>query len=159
MDYLWTPWRYAFVTTADKLNGCVFCEAPKRSDQEAGIVFRGQHCYIILNAYPYTTGHVMIVPYQHLDQLQTLPVEASQEMMTLCQRTEAVFRELYRPEGVNFGMNIGKAAGAGIAGHIHMHALPRWLADANFMTVVGETRVLPESLEQTFQRMHKAFSS
>ncbi len=159
MDYLWTPWRYAFVTTADKLNGCVFCEAPKRSDQEAGIVFRGQHCYIILNAYPYTTGHVMIVPYQHLDQLQTLPVEASQEMMCLCQRTEAVFRELYRPEGVNFGMNIGKAAGAGIAGHIHMHALPRWLADANFMTVVGETRVLPESLEQTFQRMHKAFSS
>ena len=157
MDYLWTPWRYAFVTSAEKLEGCVFCDAPKRSDEDARIVFRGQHCFIILNAFPYTTGHVMIVPYQHLDQLQNLAAEASQEMMALCQKTEAVLRELYRPEGVNLGMNIGKAAGAGIAGHIHMHVLPRWLADANFMSVVGETRVLPEALDETFQRMHKAF--
>jgi ATP adenylyltransferase len=157
MDYLWTPWRYAFVTTADKLDGCVFCQAPQRLDEQAGIVFRGQHCFIILNAFPYTSGHVMVVPYQHVDQLQNLPPDASQEMMSLCQRTESVLRDLYRPEGVNLGMNIGKAAGAGIAGHIHMHVLPRWLADANFMSVVGETRVLPESLDQTFQRMHDAF--
>ncbi len=157
MDYLWTPWRYAFVTTADKLDGCIFCELPKRSDEEAHIVYRGQHCFIILNAFPYTSGHVMIVPYQHLDQLQNLPAEASHEMMALAQRTESVLRDLYRPDGVNLGMNIGKAAGAGIAGHIHMHVLPRWLADANFMTVVGETRVLPESLDQTWSRLHTAF--
>jgi len=158
MDYLWTPWRYAFVTTAHKTEGCVFCEAPKRSDEEAGIVFRAQHCFIIINAFPYTSGHVMVVPYQHLDELQNLPDSAAQEMMLLCQRTEAVLRELYHPEGINLGMNIGKAAGAGIAGHIHMHVLPRWLADANFMSVVGETRVLPESLDQTFVRMKEQFS-
>ncbi|HEX6881219.1 MAG TPA: HIT domain-containing protein [Terriglobales bacterium] len=157
MDYLWTPWRYAFVTTVDKLDGCIFCELPKRSDEEAHIVFRGRHCFILLNAFPYTSGHVMIVPYQHLDQLQNLPSEASHEMMALAQKTESVLRDLYRPDGVNLGMNIGKAAGAGIAGHIHMHVLPRWLADANFMTVVGETRVLPESLDQTWARLHSAF--
>lgn len=158
MDYLWTPWRYAFVTTAHKIAGCVFCEAPKRTDEEARIVFRGQHCFIIINAFPYTSGHVMVVPYEHLDQLQNLPDDAAREMMSLCQKTEAVLRELYNPEGVNLGMNIGKAAGAGIAGHIHMHVLPRWLADANFMSVVGETRVLPESLEETFTRMKQKFS-
>ena len=158
MDFLWTPWRYAFVTTAHKAEGCIFCEAPKRSDEEAGIVFRGKHCFIIINAFPYTSGHVMVVPYQHLDQLQNLPDGAAQEMMALCQKTEAVLRELYHPEGVNLGMNIGKAAGAGIAGHIHMHVLPRWVADANFMTVVGETRVLPESLDQTFTRLKQKFS-
>ena len=159
MDYLWTPWRYAFVTTAHKAEGCVFCDAPKRPDEDAGIVFRGKHCFIIINAFPYTSGHVMVVPYQHLDQLQNLPDGAAQEMMMLCQKTEAVLRELYHPEGVNLGMNIGKAAGAGIAGHIHMHVLPRWLADANFMSVVGETRVLPESLDQTFARLKQAFGA
>lgn len=157
MDYLWTPWRYAFVSKADKIEGCIFCEAPKKSDEEAGIVHRGQHCFIVVNAFPYTTGHVMIVPYQHVDQLQSLPEAASQEMMALCQKTESVLRELYRPEGINLGMNIGKAAGAGIAGHIHMHMLPRWLADANFMSVIGETRVLPESLDQTWSRLRAAF--
>jgi len=158
MDYLWTPWRYAFVSTAHNLVGCLFCELPKLSDEEARIVHRGQHCFVVLNAFPYTSGHVMIVPYEHLDQLQKLSPEASQEMMGLCQKTEGVLRDVYGPEGVNLGMNIGKAAGAGIAGHIHMHALPRWLADANFMTVVGETRVLPESLDQTWNRLHTAFN-
>lgn len=157
MDYLWTPWRYAFVSTAHKLEGCVFCELPSHPDEEGRIVYRGQHCFILLNAYPYTSGHVMIVPYEHLDQLQKLSTEASQEIMALCQKTEAVLRETYHPEGVNLGMNIGKAAGAGIAGHIHMHVLPRWLADANFMTVVGETRVLPETLDQTWERLRKAY--
>jgi ATP adenylyltransferase len=159
MDYLWTPWRYAFVTTAHKLEGCVFCELPKLPDNESRIIHRGQYCFVVLNAFPYTSGHVMIVPYDHLDQLQSLSTVASHEMMALCQKTEHVLREVYSPEGVNLGMNIGKAAGAGIAGHIHMHALPRWLADANFMTVVAETRVLPESLDQTWSRLHAAFQS
>jgi ATP adenylyltransferase len=99
----------------------------------------------------------MVIPYQHLDELQKLPKDAAQEMMSLCQRTEKVLRSLYHPEGINLGMNLGVAAGAGVAGHIHMHVLPRWVADANFMTVVAETRILPETLETTWQRMRKEF--
>jgi ATP adenylyltransferase len=154
MDYLWTPWRYAYVSSAEKVSGCVFCNAVKAGDDaKALIVHRALHCYVILNAYPYTPGHVMIVPYAHLDELQKLPAEAANEMMALSQRMETVLRDLYTPDGVNLGMNIGKAAGAGIAGHIHMHVLPRWVADANFLSVVGETRVLPETLEETWKRI------
>ena len=157
MDYLWTPWRYAYVSGTHKTEGCIFCDAPKeKDDSKTFIVHRGQHCYVILNAYPYTPGHVMIVPYAHLDELQKLPAEAATEMMTLSQRMESVLRELYRPDGINLGMNIGKAAGAGIAGHIHMHILPRWVADANFVSVIGETRILPETLDVTWRRMRKA---
>lgn len=157
MDYLWTPWRYAYVSGTEKTVGCVFCDAPReKDDARAMIVHRGQHCYVILNAYPYTPGHVMIVPYMHLDELRKLPGDAANEMMGLSQRMESVLRELYHPDGVNLGMNIGKAAGAGIAGHIHMHVLPRWVADANFVSVVGETRVLPETLEVTWGRISAA---
>jgi ATP adenylyltransferase len=159
MDHLWTPWRYAYVTGAEPKSGCIFCNAPKESDQQARIVHRGAHCYIILNTYPYTPGHVMIVPYAHLDELQKLPGEAAQEMMTLTQRMETVLRHLYKPDGINLGMNIGKAAGAGVAGHIHMHILPRWVADANFVSVIGETRVLPEALDVTWERIRKELAN
>lgn len=159
MDYLWTPWRYAYVSTAETASGCIFCELPKiGDDSKALIVYRGQHCFIILNSFPYSAGHVLIVPFAHLDQLQKLPIEASREMMDLAQKMEGVLRELYSPDGINLGMNIGKAAGAGVAGHIHMHVLPRWVADANFMSVVGETRVLPEDLATTYQRIRKALA-
>jgi len=153
MDYLWTPWRYSFVSTAHQASTCVFCERQSINDEEALIVYRGRHCFVILNKFPYTSGHVMIVPYEHTDQLQKLPADAAQEMMALAQRLEGILREVYHPDGVNLGMNIGQAAGAGIAGHIHMHVLPRWIADANFMTVVGETRVLPETLDITWKRL------
>jgi ATP adenylyltransferase len=157
MDYLWTPWRYAYVTGADKPAGCIFCNLPKENDDRlTRIVFRGESCYIVLNTYPYTPGHVMIVPFQHLDELQKLPVDAAHEMMDLSQKMEQILRTLYKPDGVNLGMNIGAAAGAGVAGHIHMHALPRWVADANFVSVVGETRVLPEALEVTWERIRNA---
>jgi ATP adenylyltransferase len=160
MDYLWTPWRYAYVTAAEKATGCVFCDLPKLGDDvRARIVFRGQHCYIVLNSYPYTPGHIMVVPFAHLDELQKLPREAAHEMMGLSQRMEQVLRQLYKPDGVNLGMNIGKAAGAGVAGHIHMHVLPRWVADANFVSVIGETRILPETLDTTYQRINAALRS
>jgi ATP adenylyltransferase len=160
MDYLWTPWRYAYVSAAEKTTGCVFCEAVNAGDDaKARIVYRGQQCFVILNTFPYTPGHVMIVPYAHLDELRKLPSDAAHEMMDLSQRMESVLRELYRPDGINLGMNIGKAAGAGIAGHIHMHVLPRWVADANFLSVVGETRVLPETLEETWKRMRAALQT
>jgi ATP adenylyltransferase len=157
MDYLWTPWRYAYVSGIAKTSGCIFCDLPKLGDDaKARIVHRGLHCYVVLNTYPYTSGHVMIVPFAHLDELQKLPVETAHEMMDLSQRMEQVLRQLYTPDGINLGMNIGKAAGAGVAGHIHMHELPRWVADANFMSVVAETRVLPESLERTYERITAA---
>jgi ATP adenylyltransferase len=160
MDYLWTPWRYAYVTNSGKPPSCVFCDAVKEGDDaKALIVYRGQHCFVILNAYPYTPGHVMIVPYAHLDELRKLPPEAASEMIALSQRMETVLRELYHPDGINLGMNIGKAAGAGIAGHIHMHVLPRWVADANFVSVVCETRILPETLAVTWERMRAALKA
>lgn len=160
MDYLWTPWRYAYITEAKGDQRCVFCDKQKeKDDRTSWIVYRGEHCYICLNAFPYTSGHVMVIPYEHLGELRKLPQEAAQEMMTLCQRTETVLRSLYRPEGINLGMNLGAAAGAGVAGHIHMHVLPRWVADANFMTVVAETRILPETLETTWRRMRDEFGS
>ena len=159
MDYLWTPWRYAYVTGAEKTWGCIFCELQKAADDEKVLTtYRGQHCFVVLNTFPYTPGHVMIVPYAHLDELRKLPAEAAQEMMALSQRMEGVLRDLYRPDGVNLGMNIGKAAGAGVAGHIHMHALPRWVADANFVSVIGETRMLPETLDVTWRKIKEALS-
>jgi ATP adenylyltransferase len=157
MDYLWTPWRYAYIATAGKHDGrpdgCIFCELPKLPDADAMIVHRGEHCFVILNSFPYTSGHVMVVPFAHVDQLQKLPEAAAQEMMALSQKMEGVLRQVYTPDGINLGMNVGRAAGAGVAGHIHMHVLPRWFGDTNFMTVTGESRVLPESLEQTYERL------
>ena len=159
MDYLFTPWRYNFVTNADKTPGCLFCELLKcNDDRQSLIVHRGRHCFVVLNAFPYTSGHSMIVPYEHVDRLQTLPSDAATEMMQLTQKLEGILRELYGPDGLNIGMNMGKAAGAGVAGHIHMHVLPRWVADANFMTVIGEARVLPEALDKTFERIHSKFA-
>jgi len=158
MDYLWTPWRYAYITGEREGQECIFCGKDKdQDDRKSWIVHRGTYCFICLNAFPYTSGHVMILPYDHLDELQKLSTDAAREMMDLSQRTETVLRSLYRPDGINLGMNIGSAAGAGVAGHLHMHVLPRWIADANFMTVISETRVLPETLEVTWERMRKAF--
>ena len=162
MDYLWTPWRYTYLASAAKSQGkpesCIFCELAKLPDTEAKIVHRGEHCYIILNSFPYTSGHVMVVPFAHLDELRKLAVAAAQEMILLAQKLEGVLRETYTPDGINMGMNIGRAAGAGVAGHVHMHILPRWIGDANFMTVTGESRVLPETLDITYQRIRQALS-
>jgi ATP adenylyltransferase len=185
MDYLWTPWRFAYITTAESAVrngvpealagwpgnlGCVFCNLiasvdhaiangmdREKAEAAAGLVLRGKQCFICLNAYPYISGHVMIMPYAHIDRLAGLPPESAHELMDLAQLTERVLERLYAPHGYNFGLNIGKAAGAGVAGHLHLHALPRWLGDTNFMTTVGETRVLPEDLETTWKRMRRAF--
>jgi len=160
MDYLFTPWRFQYVSTADKAEGCPFCRKLEAGDdRRALIVHRASHNFVILNLYPYTAGHVMIVPYQHLDSLQKLAADAATEMMALAQRLEGTLRKLYDPDGINLGMNLGKAAGAGVAGHIHMHVLPRWVADSNFMTTIAETRVLPESLETTWEKIKAAFSN
>ena len=158
MDFLFTPWRYAYVTAATKPGECIFCSiSQSQNDAQNLVVHRARHCFVILNAFPYTSGHTMVVPYEHVDELQKLAPPAAAEMMSLTQRLEGVLRSLYHPDGLNLGMNLGKAAGAGVAGHIHMHIMPRWVADVNFMTTVGETRVLPEDLQTTYQRIRSKF--
>jgi len=186
MDYLWTPWRFAYVTSADASArhgvpkpleawpgdlGCVFCNLiaainyaiasgmdPAQAEAAGGLVLRAEHCFICLNAFPYTSGHVMIVPFAHLDRLASMPVDAAHQMMDLAQRTEQVLNRLYSPHGFNFGMNVGQAAGAGVAGHIHLHAMPRWVGDTSFMTTIAESRTLPEALETTWRRLREAFA-
>lgn len=164
MDYLWTPWRYRYVSGVQDAAGldreeCVFCRILRSgaADRDALVVHRGERNFVMLNRYPYTSGHVMVIPYDHVSTLARATRETVDEMMRLTQRLEGFVRKLYKPDGVNLGMNIGRAAGAGVAGHIHMHVVPRWIADSNFVTVVGETRVLPEDLSTTWTRMQAEF--
>jgi ATP adenylyltransferase len=161
MDYLWSPWRYQYMTqvTQGKQPDCIFCDAVQRNqDEETLIVYRGQKSFVILNRYPYTSGHVMIVPYAHVAQLGLCELGTLPEIMELAQRIEGVFQREYKPDGMNLGMNLGRAAGAGVVGHLHLHALPRWIGDSNFMTVTGETRVHPEELKTTYAKLRKGLA-
>lgn len=187
MDRLWTPWRYNYVSQAelvarkgvppelaawpaDQDKHCVFCNLIAATDyaiatgmderltyQVARIVHRTEHCFVCLNVFPYSTGHVLIVPHDHQDSLTKLSIDATLEIMRLARLSEEVLRATYHPHGLNLGMNLGAAAGAGIAEHLHLHALPRWIGDTSFMTVIGETRVLPETLETTWAKLELAF--
>jgi ATP adenylyltransferase len=157
VDYLWTPWRYQYVTKGDSPSGCVFCAAAGAvEDRDNLIVHRARHNFVILNRFPYTNGHVMVVPFQHAAMLEELAEETLLEMMRLARECEKHLRAAYRPDGLNIGMNLGRSAGAGIADHLHMHILPRWAGDTNFMTVTGETRVLPEDLPVTWEKLKGA---
>jgi len=160
MDYLWTPWRYRYIAQAGKDQGCVFCDAPAAGD-DAGyhILLRGKKNYIILNRFPYTTGHAMIVPYAHIAELGDCDAETLAEMMHLAQRFQAALATVYHPDGYNLGMNLGRSAGAGVLGHLHLHVLPRWNGDANFMTVVSETRLEPEDLDTSYQKLRQALGA
>lgn len=158
---IWAPWRLAYVKDAakDSDDECIFCAKPAQQDDESNlIVHRGERCFVLLNLFPYTNGHLMIAPYAHVASLAEAAPEALQEMILLARRAEASLREIYRPHGFNVGMNLGECAGAGIAGHIHLHVLPRWTGDANFMTTVGETRVMPEDLAETYRKLAAAFA-
>jgi ATP adenylyltransferase len=158
MDYLWTPWRFQYMAEVSqgKQPDCIFCDAVRHNrDEETLIVHRGKKAFIILNRFPYTSGHVMIVPYAHIAELSQCEPTALQEIMELAQKMESVYRRDYKPDGMNLGMNLGRAAGAGVAGHLHLHMLPRWIGDSNFMTVTGETRVHPEELRTTYERLKR----
>jgi ATP adenylyltransferase len=160
VDYLWSPWRYRYLTAPKEPEGCVFCRiAASPLDEENLVVHRAGHNFVVLNRYPYTSGHVMVVPYGHISELSALQDAVADEMMALMRLSERIIRTTYRPEGLNLGMNLGESAGAGIAGHIHMHVLPRWHGDANFMTTIGETRILPEDLGATWRRLRDAFAA
>ncbi|MBI2956675.1 MAG: HIT domain-containing protein [Acidobacteria bacterium] len=159
MDYLWTPWRYAYVSKADASPGCIFCEARRRdNDAETLILFRGRHNFILLNRFPYTTGHAMIAPYEHKGELDAVGADVLTEMMQLCQRLQGALAAEYNPDGYNIGMNLGRVAGAGVADHLHLHVLPRWAGDTSFMTTVGETRLEPEDLQTTYAKLKKHFA-
>ncbi len=189
MDRLWTPWRYNYVSRSEPSSRkgvppaldawpeeedrhCVFCNliasanyaiargmTPEMADRAALIIFRGMNCFLCLNAFPYATGHILIVPHPHIDSLVKLSAPALEEVIHLAQRTEGILRFVYHPDGLNFGLNLGESAGAGVADHLHMHALPRWRGDTNFMTTTAETRVLPETLDTTWRRLRDALEA
>ncbi|SRR5579871_196604 len=163
MDHLWSPWRYRYVSHVPDDSSCIFCDKSATSDPEHDkqnlILWRGRHCFSLLNLYPYTTGHLMVAPYAHVAELSAIAGEALTEMMHAAQHAEQILKQTYRCDGLNVGFNLGRAAGAGIAAHVHMHVLPRWFADANFMTTIGESRVIPEELETTWTKLKPFFAS
>jgi ATP adenylyltransferase len=160
MTYLWTPWRAVYMKEKGGNEGCVFCGAARGvDDAKSLVVYRGEFSFAILNRYPYTSGHLMIAPYEHASRLGEISEDTAQELMLLTRRAERLLQQTYEPDGLNLGMNLGEAAGAGIEQHIHMHVLPRWRGDANFMTSVGNTRIIPEVLEVTYQKLHAAFNA
>ena len=159
MEFLWSPWRYDYIASGGKTPAsCVFCVGERsEADLERLIVHRGGLNFVILNMFPYTSGHFMVAPYAHLASLDGASSDQMSEMMELAQRGIRAQRRLYNPEGFNLGMNLGHCAGAGVREHFHLHVVPRWVGDANFMTVTGETRVLPEELSVTCRRLSEAF--
>jgi ATP adenylyltransferase len=157
MDHLWSPWRYRYITQAP-VEGCVFCAKHRAADdREALILHRGRLAFVMLNLYPYTSGHLMVAPYEHVATLESCSEQAYTEMMLLGRRAESILRAEYKPDGLNIGFNIGASAGAGVAGHIHLHVVPRWTGDANFVSTIGETRVIPEDLADTYRRLKGHF--
>ena len=160
MDYLWSPWRYQYVTEIVKSAECIFCEIASQDsslDEERYVLHRGRYNFVVLNLYPYTTGHVLVTPYAHVATLAGLDAAGMTEMMLLTQKLEEALQTSYGAEGYNLGMNLGKCAGAGVDKHVHLHFLPRWSGDTNFMSVTSETRVLPEDLRVTFQKLSPYF--
>jgi ATP adenylyltransferase len=170
MERLWSPWRLPYILSGGEARGCVFCDAfadgnppHAASDDESTfhqsslIVFRGSFCYVILNLYPYNNGHLMVVPNRHIPSLAAATPEELCELIELTRRSELALVEAYSPHGINMGINLGKPAGAGVLDHVHMHVVPRWSGDTNFMTVVGETRVLPEELPETAKKLRPIF--
>lgn len=188
MDHLWTPWRYSYISGENQGSGkpgvpavlaswpgnlnCVFCNViaavdyniaqgtpAETAEEAAGILLRTTEAYLILNAFPYNNGHVMVVPYRHEASLAALPWSTAVELLELARRAELAIRKTYRPAGINMGLNLGEAAGAGVAQHLHLHAVPRWSGDTNYMTVIGETRILPEMLADSWRRLRTALRS
>lgn len=159
MEYLWSPWRMDYIQSHNINDECIFCFALSQTDSINNlIIIRGKHVYVMLNRYPYTSGHLMIVPLNHIASLDDMGSEASFEMMEFTKIAIRVLKKEYQPQGFNIGINIGEAAGAGIIGHVHLHIVPRWRGDTNFISTLASTRVLPESLEETYVRLKRSWS-
>jgi ATP adenylyltransferase len=154
MDHLWSPWRYRYVSTAQPNSACIFCEkSGEHRDEQNLILHRARYNFVLLNLYPYTSGHLMVAPYAHVATLEDADADTVSEMMLLSRTAQRNLGQAYGAPGFNIGMNIGSCAGAGVAGHIHMHVLPRWSGDVNFMTTVAETRVIPEDVTETYRKL------
>jgi ATP adenylyltransferase len=164
MDLLWTPWRFRYITGTSSepaANSCVFCSIrdANQSDEQTYVLHRAEYNFVVLNIYPYGSGHLLIVPYEHVADLDQASKKTTDELMDLAKHCQRALREAYQPHGFNLGFNLGRSAGAGVAGHIHMHILPRWMGDANFMTTIAETRVVPEDLAETYTKLKGKFSN
>ena len=160
MDNLWAPWRMDYITgeAAKKTEGCVFCEITKeRNDAKNHIIYRGKSCYVVLNKFPYNNGHAMVIPFDHAADLLALEPEIQNECQLMVNKTIAALHKSLNPQGINIGLNLGTAAGAGISEHIHWHILPRWSGDTNFMPVVAGIKVISEALDETYKKLKKAF--
>ena len=160
MDHLWTPWRYEYVTGATRVPGCLLCAAVEGgppADEANLVLHRGTSNFVIINKYPYSSGHLMVAPLAHVAELTGSSDEQLAELMTLARACESILADAYKPDGFNIGMNLGKAAGAGVVDHQHLHIVPRWIGDASFMTTTADTRVVPESPAETFARLRPAF--
>jgi ATP adenylyltransferase len=156
MDQLWTPWRYRYISRNSPAEDCIFCSiaaADPATDRNNLVLYRGRRHFLLLNLYPYTVGHSMIVPYAHVADLAGLDGEAMREFLELARDMQAALEKAYHPQGFNLGINLGRPAGAGIADHLHLHVVPRWLGDANFMSVIAETRVQPDDLPSAYDKL------
>ncbi len=163
MERLWSPWRYDYITSGNSDQpsppGCVFCNIQSDLQHDEGnfVLHRGPHAFVVLNLYPYISGHLLVIPNEHVSELDAAAKPITDEVMDLTKRCQTALREVYQPAGFNLGMNLGKAAGAGIADHIHLHIMPRWAGDTNFMSTIGNTRVIPEDLATTYQKLREKF--
>lgn len=156
---LWAPWRMPYIQSEHEDQGCIFCLAAETGDDaERHVLRRGERCFALLNAFPYNSGHLMVAPCRHVPSIEALDHDELLELMTLAQRALGALREAYGPQGFNIGINEGKVAGAGFADHVHLHVVPRWAADSNFMAVTGDTRVLPQALEDTYATLRPRLS-
>ncbi len=159
METLYSPWRMAYIASADKPQSCIFCEFPKKNEDESLLILhRGKSCFVIMNAYPYNPGHLMVVPYRHIADYEDLEEMELLEMHRLAGDCIVAMKKIMAPHGFNMGINLGRIAGAGVDGHVHLHVVPRWSGDTNFTTVVGQTRVLPEALPITFAKLKEALA-
>jgi ATP adenylyltransferase len=160
MDYLWAPWRMPYIEDDTDDGECIFCQLLSQEDGPGNLILhRGEHSFVILNRYPYTNGHLMVVPFAHQDTIEVLPADTLTELMQLSSRAIATLRQVYQPDAFNLGINIGTPAGAGIEDHVHIHVVPRWQGDTNFMATTAKTRVLPEALEVTYRRLKDEWGS
>ena len=160
MKVLWAPWRMAYIKDTRKPRGCIFCVKPReRRDRANYLLYRGERAFAIMNLFPYNSGHLLVAPYAHVDSLEKLPDHAALDVLRLTHLSLRVIRAELRPEGFNVGINLGRVAGAGISSHVHVHIVPRWNGDTNFMPLFGETRVMPEHLDATYRKLRKRFDA
>lgn len=154
MDYLWTPWRFQYIAATGREDGCVFCRMLGEDEDEKNLVLlRSDNSFAVLNRFPYTSGHLLIVARRHIPSLTAASQEELAEMIAGARTFEEALAAVYHPDGFNIGFNVGKSAGAGVAGHLHLHVVPRWQGDSNFVAVLGQTRIIPEDLDATYRKL------